>query len=164
MQSRSITPRLSGITSSPFTSRAHDLSILENTLCAFSLILKEHNGSYERDSWQPETTIADLVQATGGPSLPVDEPLYCDNRPVIGLLHPGGGQADGRCAPSLGRRLLLPFPGAGLERVLEWWFNGYPAAPYPLFASSGGGSFPVRRHCAAHGERVVGAPALAGGS
>lgn len=48
----------------------------------FFLDLEEHNGSYELDSWQPETTIADLVQATGGPSLPADEPLYCDNRPV----------------------------------------------------------------------------------
>ena len=75
MQSRSITPRLSGITSSPFTSRAHDLSISENTLCAFSFDLEEHNGSYGlRTPRQPETTIADLVQATGGPSLPVDEP------------------------------------------------------------------------------------------
>ena len=34
----------------------------------FFLNLEEHNGSYELDSWQPETTIADLVQATGGPS------------------------------------------------------------------------------------------------
>lgn len=34
----------------------------------FFLDLEEHNGSYELDSWQPETTIADLVQATGGPS------------------------------------------------------------------------------------------------
>ena len=48
----------------------------------FFLELEEHNGSYELDSWQPETTIADLIQATGGPSLPADEPLYCDNRPV----------------------------------------------------------------------------------
>lgn len=48
----------------------------------FFLDLEEHNGSYELDSWQPETTIADLIQATGGPSLPADEPLYCDNRPV----------------------------------------------------------------------------------
>ena len=48
----------------------------------FFLELEEHNGSYELDSWQPETTIAGLIQATGGPSLPADEPLYCDNRPV----------------------------------------------------------------------------------
>ena len=61
----------------------------------FFLELEEHNGSYELDSWQPETTIADLIQATGGPSLPADEPLYCDNRPGDGILHPGGGQADG---------------------------------------------------------------------
>ena len=32
----------------------------------FFLDLEEHNGSYELDSWQPETTIADLIQATGG--------------------------------------------------------------------------------------------------
>ena len=34
----------------------------------FFLDLEEHNGSYELDSWQPETTIADLIQATGGPA------------------------------------------------------------------------------------------------
>ena len=29
----------------------------------FFLDLEEHNGSYELDSWQPETTIADLLSA-----------------------------------------------------------------------------------------------------
>ena len=126
----------------------------------FFLDLEEHNGSYELDSWQPETTIADLIQATGGPSLPADEPLYCDNRPVT------ASSTLAEVKPMEGMRISrapLSYPS-----LVQGWSvclsGGSPAAPYPFFASSGGGSFPVRRHCAAHGERLVGASAPAGGS